>query len=439
MILKDNSKYSSNKENLNEFLPIQNIANRNIAEILDEYGKNLLIYPHSFYECADNIDKQVVFSMHSNWEGNQCSKIQLETGNLIGFIGIQGQSISIHSRFSKNSEEDYFLHYMLKKILDINVVNLKHGTNNEQVFNFLLYFFPKLLNEALQQGLYKEYKRNEYNDANIHGTIDINRHVIKNIPFNGRVAYHTREFSYDNHVTELIRHTIEYISTTKYGRTLLEGSSLTRVSVAQIISATPNYKKSDRERLIKDSLKIVRHPYFSNYAPLQNLCVRILKHERIKYGQNKNNIYGILFDVSYLWEEYLASLLKGEGFKHPNNRKQTGRIYLAIQNKFPRYPDFMRERDSIIIDAKYKTAVEQRDDIHQMITYMYRLKSQEGIFIYPTSENKIGKPYRLLGYGEAKSLLGAYFFHIPQNYNDYKDFAIQILDSERKLENHFNL
>lgn len=82
--------------------------------------------------------------------------------------------------------------------------------------------FPKFLNEALSQGLYKEYKRNEYNDANVRGTIDINRHLRSNMPFNGRVAYRTREFSHDNHVTELIRHTIDYISKSRFGRTLLE-------------------------------------------------------------------------------------------------------------------------------------------------------------------------------------------------------------------------
>lgn len=101
-------------------------------------------------------------------------------------------------------------------------MNLSHGTSDEQLFNFLLYMFPKFLNEALSQGLYKEYKRNEYNDANVRGTIDINRHLRSNMPFNGRVAYRTREFSHDNHVTELIRHTIDYISKSRFGRTLLE-------------------------------------------------------------------------------------------------------------------------------------------------------------------------------------------------------------------------
>ena len=69
-----------------------------------------------------------------------------------------------------------------KKFLCVNVVNLSHGTTNERIFDFLLYLFPKFLKEALAQGVYKEYLRNEYNDANIRGVIDINRHLKTNLP-----------------------------------------------------------------------------------------------------------------------------------------------------------------------------------------------------------------------------------------------------------------
>lgn len=192
------------------------------------------------------------------------------------------------------------------------------------------------------QGIYKEYQRNEYNNANVRGTIDINRHLKLNLPFNGRVAYRTREFSHDNHVTELIRHTIEYISKTIFGKALLENDAETRTSVAQIVSATPHYSRQEREKIIKSNLKAINHPYFSRYTPLQKLCLRILRHERIKYGLKEDKIYGILFDVSYLWEEYLATILTKQRFEHPNNKKGKGRIYLAKQNRFPRYPDFYR-------------------------------------------------------------------------------------------------
>ena len=196
---------------MEEFLKLQNIANRKIAELLDEHGNRVFVYPHSLFECEDETDKQILLSLQTTQSGDECKKAILETGNIAGFIGINGLSLSIHSRFSKDDAEDFFLHYMLNKELGINVVDLQHGIRDGAVFDFLIYLFPKLLNEALAQGLYKAYRRNEYNDGNIKGAIGINRHLKSNMPFQGKVAYHTREFSYDNHVTELIRHTIEYV------------------------------------------------------------------------------------------------------------------------------------------------------------------------------------------------------------------------------------
>lgn len=434
MTLRDNTKYFSTADNLEKYLSLQNIANRKISELLDENDNTLLIYPHSFCQCEDEIGKQHLLSLQTHWNDKQCIKAVLETGNMIGFIGVNGESVSIHSRFSKSAKEDFFLHYMLHKILGINVINLSHGTTNEQIFDFLLYMFPKFLNEALTQGIYKEYQRNEYNDANIRGTINISRHLKMNMLFNGRIVYRTREFSHDNHVTELIRHTIDYIGKTKIGKALLENDAETRTSVAQIIFATPRYNKQDREKIIKSNLKVISHPYYFRYAPLQKLCLRILRHDKIKYGAKEDKICGIVFDVSYLWEEYLATILTKQGFKHPNNKKGIGRIYLAKHNMFPRYPDFYREQDSTIIDAKYKREI-NRDDIHQMITYMYRLKGLSGTFIQPSDVIRQKDCYALLGYGANDNAeMRTYFCHISQTADDYKEFVAAMMVSENLLK-----
>lgn len=63
----------------------------------------------------------------------------------------------------------------------------------------------------MRKGIYKEYVKREYNNANIKGAVDVAKHIRSNVPFVGKVAYRTREFSYNNHLTQLIRHTIEKI------------------------------------------------------------------------------------------------------------------------------------------------------------------------------------------------------------------------------------
>lgn len=399
IILADNTTYTI-KDNLDEYLPLQSIANKTISDLLSNSGNGLLVYPHSFYRCEDETDKQSLLNLQLHWKENQCTEAILNTGNIAGFINVNGQSLSIHSRFATDTKQDFFLHYMLQKVLRINLVNMLHETTDEQAFDFLL----------------------------------LHRHLKTNLPFNGRIAYRTREFSHDNHVTELIRHTIDYIGKTSFGKMLLENDADTHTSVAQIIHSTPHYNRQEREKIVKANLKVITHPYYSSYTPLQKLCLRILRHEKNKYGAKDDKIHGVLFDVSYLWEEYLATILSKQGFKHPNNKRGTGRIYLALPNQFPRYPDFYREKGSVIADAKYKRNIDTRDDVNQMITYLYRLKAQKGVFILPTNKVRTKERYHLYGYGEeANAELQKYFFLVPQDVTDFKTFAKEISKSENKI------
>ena len=105
----------------------------------------------------------------------------------MGFVGVNDTKITIKSRFAKNCDEDYFLHYMLQKVFSINLFDLKHNTNTESIFDFLLYLFPYFLKRAVRQGIYKEYTKHEYNDANVRGVIDVSRHIRQNIPFSGNL------------------------------------------------------------------------------------------------------------------------------------------------------------------------------------------------------------------------------------------------------------
>lgn len=436
---KDNSKHPLTVD-IEKLLPF---ANRPISSLTDNKRESILVFPSSFQECKDSVGMQHLFDLLP--EGK---KFIVKTGNLAGFIGMNGLHIIIRSRFGEDGNEDFFLHYMLKKTLSINLFNLRHTTTNEQVFDFLLHLFPHYLNKALAQGVYKEYIRHKYNDCHLKGAIDINRHVKCNIPFNGRIAYRTREFSHDNHLTQLIRHTIEYIRTRQTGDTLLHNHADTQDNVSRIVLATPTYQKQDRLQVIKNNLRPIIHPYFNQYIPLQKLCLRILFHEQLKYGLGKNEIYGILFDVSWLWEEYLSTLLTPLGFKHSNNKQNTGGIWLGYSetnnkknNVFLRYPDFYDSHSgSFVVDAKYKSQIDHIADINQAIAYLYRLKGHIGMFIQPKIGANNEKSYSLRGYGaDDKACIIEYQFHIPKGISRYDDFEKEIRFSEIALKERIKI
>lgn len=73
----------------------------------------------------------------------------------------------------------------------------------------------------MRKGLFKKYIRRRYNDGNVKGTIDISHHIKQNTPIVGNIAYIQREFSFDNSLMELVRHTIEFIKRKPYGNKLL--------------------------------------------------------------------------------------------------------------------------------------------------------------------------------------------------------------------------
>ena len=376
---------------------------------------NILLFPPVLGGHQDGVEDLHICSYSEAYD-------HLYTGNLMGFVGVNNTQVSITSRFA-SGKEDYFLHYMLIKVFCPNIFDLKHDTSKDSAFDFLLYLFPHYFNEAMKQGVFKMYRTFERNDSKVNGTIDISRHIRCNIPFKGTIAYRTREFSLDNPITQLIRHTIEFLKTSPIGHSLLKGKD-TQDNVRIIIDNTSSYCASDRRKVIASNRKTLHHPYFTKYTVLQKLCISILQHEELKYGSDKNKIHGILFDGAWLWEEYLNTLFKPLGITHAENKAENHKIYLFKENKYVRYPDFFID-NRIVIDAKYKhlgyTDI-ARDDIHQIITYLHVLKAKGTYLAYPIDNNEesdIRNIGSLKGFGGEVGLIG---LKIPQNASCLSDF-----------------
>ena len=406
---------------------LRRLAKSPIGKLGADEGGGLLAFPQSFDEYGDKIADEYIFSV--NCEG------KLQTGNIMGFIGYKGTEISICSRFAQG-ENDYFLHYMLHRVFAINLFDLKHDFNKESIFDFLIFLFPAFLKRALRQGLYKEYQSRQCNDDHIKGRIDVNRHIKLNIPFAGNVAYTVREYSFDNKVTQLIRHTIEHIACQPLGDSILGSDEETKEAVATINRATTSYQRNERNRVVSQNLRPATHPYYVDYRDLQLLCLQILRHEEIKYGADKEQVYGVLFDGAWLWEEYLNTILSG--FKHPRNKTGQGRRLLFADGTGWCFPDFYN--DQMVLDAKYKGYDDwnkvQTADLYQVISYLHILKLTYGGFIVPISKSvKQTMAKTLNGFGGQISIFG---LNVDVQTNTFNEYVKEMKQEEKKLLDFIN-
>ena len=404
-----------------------NLSQALLDRTLDNLSRedSIFIFPNDLMNSPDLDKDQKIFE-----SVNQ----KIKTGNVVGFLGCGPERLTISSRFSDESN-DHFLHYLLQKVLHINLTTLDVALSREDKFyQLLMYLFPKYLQAALRKGLYKEYQRFSHNDSHVKGVIDVRNHLKKNLPFMGNIAYTTREFTYDNPLMQLIRHTLEYIKNQKSFGASLDNN---RESIAEIIRVTPSYKLADFAKIIRmNKTKSIRHAYFREYRKLQELCLMILNQEKHGLGYQEQKIHGILFDVSWLWEEYVYTLLPKD-FIHPRNKDKTDGISVFSVGKRKVYPDFYDRERKIVLDAKYKKLefTEKginREDLFQLISYSYILKAEKAGLIFPSMEQSINSEIgKVAGYG---AQLKKWSIRIPQNASSHSAFCKMMENSEENFK-----
>lgn len=424
MRITDNQQRIAKEDFVAEYPKLsQALLDRTLDNLSQE--DNIFIFPNDLKHSPDlDKDQKIIETVNQ----------EIKTGNVIGFLGCGQERLTISSRFSIKGD-DYFLHYLLQKVLNINLTSLDVGLSPEdKLYQLFVYLFPKYLQAALRKGLYKEYQRFFHNDSHVKGVLDVGNHLKKNLPFMGNIAHTTREFTYDNPLMQLILHTIEYIKNQKSFGALLDSN---RENMTEITRVTPAYKLANRAKIIRmNKIKPIRHAYFREYRKLQELCLMILNREKHGLGYQEQKIHGILFDVAWLWEEYVYTLLP-KCFVHPRNKDKTDGISVFSVGKRKVYPDFYDRERKIVLDAKYKKLefTEKginREDLFQLISYSYILKAEKAGLIFPSMEQSVNSEIgKVVGYG---AQLKKWSIQIPQNASSYSAFCKMMENSEENFK-----
>lgn len=428
--IKDNS--SIRKELFSDVpLLTKRIADKTLKKLEQE---GVFVFPDLIHDAEDIEEDQIIL---------QSVNDTYRTGNVMGFLGCGKERLVIESRFAAEGQ-DYFFSYLLERVLEFpSILNL--GTNADQenkLFHLLLFLFPQYLKSAMRKGPFKTYIFNRYNDSHVKGTIDVSRHIKQNTPFVGNVAYHQREYSYDNDLMELVRHTIEFIRRKPYGRNLL---TKVKDEVQLVVETTQNYRSHDRRKVILENKhNVIRHAYYREYRALQQLCVLILQHQKHQIGSGSRQVYGILFDGAWLWEEYINTLI-GDLFYHPMNKAGSGAQRLFDENVGLIYPDFISKNREhrVIADAKYKPIenIGNRDYL-QLLAYMFRFDASAGFYLYPEAADKNNRTLKM---NQGSTYEGnvqprndvtvrKLGLKIPNHVPDYESFVRDMQISEQKFK-----
>ncbi|MDR2623530.1 MAG: McrC family protein [Methanobrevibacter sp.] len=417
--LKDNSQVGDEYVNHSIILELMD------RDLKDLERDNFVIFPPTVGESEDLDSENYIFKLHNK---------NVRTCNIVGILKKGNEEIKITSRFyNSTGGVDYFLRYLLQRVMNYNVVQSRVNIDSEDsYYDLMAYLFPMYLNNAMQKGIYKKYVKRQYNNANVKGPIDVSRHIKSNVPFIGNIAYRTREFSHDNRVTQLIRHALEKLQLDYSFDFKADESS--KENVRAIKRVTSSYSPLNRMDVLQENiLNPIRHGYFEEYYFLQKLCIQILREEKIGFGNEDDKVHGIIIDVAWLWEEYLNTILNG-CFIHSENKRGKNGISIFDNRTRTVYPDFYSKDEEVVLDAKYKKMSEKsidREDLYQIISYLHVLESKKAGIIYPDTEStKYDYMGTLKGFG------GKIFkqsLKIPQEVETYPEFESSMTQNEREL------
>lgn len=393
---------------------------------------------------------------------NDDDTVDIRTGGFVGVLQAQVElesaitglmdkyevKIEIGSRFDDDRRQ-FFLQYMLARASGVVLLDDAPPVAPDSIFELLLlYVYKQQLEEAYRQGLFKAYRRFEHNHSHVKGTIDIAQHIKHNTPFQGKVAYSTREHTYDNDILHLILHAYnkllaKYPEHTRYY--ILEGSVLSGQAIRAVKEVSIGFAASQPSQTAARCRTRIAHPYFQRYEPLRITCLQILADLGVSlFDGDGERIKGVLFYVPRLWEQFLMGCftdfqvdeqLESHIFIPADGKQEGSRIK----------PDFVFYKDRnqnpyVVLDAKYKPkwAAASRgnaasfelvkDDYLQVVNYMTSFRAAKCGVVFPVQEPNLPEMIREFQISTVEQEKHFYTLAMPvpasrldEDFNDWKE------------------
>lgn len=320
--------------------------------------------------------------------------------NYVGIIKVKNLIVEILPKISLSNDiikDREMLMFMLSKYNKLSV-DIKELLNSNILNNSLLdilakVFSKKLLNE-LQKGLYREYVSKEEALSMIKGKILISKSIKENTINKNKMNCKYDEFTEDNLFNAILKRAINVIL-----------FSIKNNDVKKELNIINNIFNDISDIYIPNNiiLNYKLNRMNNRFLECFTLAKLILLNSSMDKSLGKENGFSILFEMNYLYEEYIGVLLK-EVFNDTNisiNTQEKSRYLLwntlKERNEIALKPDIVIYKDNkpkVIIDTKWKSSsinnreIYSQSDIYQMYAYITTYtECEECILLYPKFED----------------------------------------------------
>ena len=320
--------------------------------------------------------------------------------NYVGIIKINNLIIEILPKISLSNDiikDREILVFMLSKCnklsVDINELLNSNILNNSLLDILAKVFSKKLLNE-LQKGLYREYVSKEEALSTIKGKTLISKSIKENTINKNKMNCKYDEFTEDNLFNAILKRAISVIL-----------FSIKNDDVKKELNIINNVLNDISDIYIPNNiiLNYKLNRMNNRFLECFTLAKLILLNSSMDKSLGKENGFSILFEMNYLYEEYIGVLLK-EVFNDTNisiNTQEKSRYLLwntlKERNEIALNPDIVIYKDNkpkVIIDTKWKSSsinnieIYSQSDIYQMYAYITTYaECEECILLYPKFED----------------------------------------------------
>jgi 5-methylcytosine-specific restriction enzyme subunit McrC len=251
-------------------------------------------------------------------------------------------------------------------------------------------YFELFLNEVeylLHGGLVKQYRRKQGNVTALKGSLKFGRHIQQNLTHQERFYVCHSTFDVEHKLHFIIYKTIRLLKQintnaaiqSRIGTLLLNFPEISDIKVSESTFDRIGYNR--KTLIYKKSIEIAR---------------LLLLHYHPDVSRGKDNVLALMFDMNYLWEQFVYVSLRKHKESSTTITVQTSKPFWKPKTGYKSKirPDIVVNKDKencVVLDTKWKNLKGSNpspDDLRQMFVYHEYYNAQRVALVYPGSKTE---------------------------------------------------